>query len=101
MNKTISDYMSEQGRKGGAAKTAAKAAAAKANGAKGGRPRKIEDEDSSELLEIVTVHADDGAEQTFAPHDLGLSDGRGYTRKEWLAALVAAGYDRKGIVRID
>lgn len=34
-------WMSELARRGGSAKTAAKAAAARANGAKGGRPRKV------------------------------------------------------------
>jgi len=38
MNKTISKYMSEQGAKGGAAKSDSKTAAVQANGALGGRP---------------------------------------------------------------
>lgn len=41
MNKAISDYMSNQGRKGGQVKSKAKAKASAANGAKGGRPRKV------------------------------------------------------------
>ena len=40
MNKTIRDYMSKQGRKGGQVKSEAKAKASAANGAKGGRPPK-------------------------------------------------------------
>jgi hypothetical protein len=39
MDKTISDYMAEQGRKGGSVKSEAKARASVANGAKGGAPR--------------------------------------------------------------
>lgn len=38
MDKAISDYMAEQGRKGRAAKSEAQAEASRANGAKGGAP---------------------------------------------------------------
>jgi hypothetical protein len=40
MNKAIQQYLSELGKKGGQAKSAAKALAARRNGKKGGRPRK-------------------------------------------------------------
>jgi hypothetical protein len=43
----IKDYLAAIGRRGGSVKSAAKARAAKKNGEKGGRPRKIKDEKSS------------------------------------------------------
>jgi hypothetical protein len=97
----ISAAAAALGRKGGSAKSEAKAKAVRENGKLGGRPPKIDDEDSPETLEVITVHADDGAEQTFGRRELGLADDRGYTRKEWLAALAKAGYTRKGIASID
>jgi hypothetical protein len=39
--KAITKYLSAIGRRGGASKSAAKRAAAQANGRKGGRPRKM------------------------------------------------------------
>jgi hypothetical protein len=40
MNKAIQQYLSELGKKGGQSTSAAKTAAARKNGKKGGRPRK-------------------------------------------------------------
>jgi hypothetical protein len=45
MNPLITKYLSEQGRKGGSAKSAAKAKASKKNGKLGGRPKKTTQED--------------------------------------------------------
>jgi hypothetical protein len=40
MNNAVKKYLAEIGKKGGSAKSKAKAEAARANGKKGGRPRK-------------------------------------------------------------
>lgn len=40
MEKSVTAYLSDIGRRGGMVKSAAKSAAARANGLKGGRPRK-------------------------------------------------------------
>lgn len=85
--KTLREHLREAGR----AKSPAKAAASRVNGAKGGRGR----------LTIVTVTGDDGAEQTFRRDQLGLAEDHGYIRDEWRAALDKSGYDLKGIVSID
>jgi len=61
----------------------------------------IENEDSDEILTMINVRADDGAEQIFSRHDLGLDESKGYTRKEWLKALERKGYSRLGVVSID
>jgi hypothetical protein len=41
MNQTIKEYMAANGKKGGKVSTEAKAKAAKINGEKGGRPKKV------------------------------------------------------------
>lgn len=40
LKKSVTEYLAKIGKRGGKAKTAAKSAAAQANGKKGGRPRK-------------------------------------------------------------
>jgi hypothetical protein len=74
MDKTISDYMREQGRKGGQAKTPAKAAASVANGAKGGRPK----------MRRVEVVANNGDGMTV---EIILRDGKTATRSQYESAL--------------
>jgi hypothetical protein len=74
MDKAVSDYMSEQGRKGGQAKTPAKAAASAANGAKGGRPK----------MRRVEVVAANGYGMTV---EIILRDGKTATRSQYESAL--------------
>jgi hypothetical protein len=74
MDKTVSDYMREQGRKGGQAKTPAKAAASAANGAKGGRPK----------MRRVEVTANNGDGMTV---EIILRDGKTATRSQYESAL--------------
>jgi hypothetical protein len=74
MDKTVSDYMREQGRKGGQAKTPAKAAASAANGAKGGRPK----------MRRVTVYAERGDGDRV---EIILRDGKTATRSQYESAL--------------
>jgi hypothetical protein len=79
----------------GAIKTEKKAASSRENGRLGGRPR------IAPRYDMITVTADDGAEQTFDRADLGLSTDERYTLAQWKKALKAAGYTTAGIVSIE
>ena len=89
MDKTISDYMADQGRKGGSAKTEAKQAASRANGAKGGRPK----------LPRVSVHANYSAERGSV--EIILRDGKTATRRQYEDALKRLGAASGDYLRLD